>query len=115
MFRPLFGAILARSLVARTAEDKSRRDHGSPIAGGQDGGSRRAGNSVAKPSDVSSARDTVYRFRALAECCADGFTALAYAQFADLLEPPPPLYLRAVRGAPAVAALSSTRIQSDEG
>jgi hypothetical protein len=31
----------------------------------------------------------VHRFRALAECCADGLTALAYAQFADLLELPP--------------------------
>jgi hypothetical protein len=33
------------------------------------------------------AEDPAKRMRALAESCSDGLAALAYAQFADLLEP----------------------------
>jgi hypothetical protein len=32
--------------------------------------------------------DTAGQMRTIAGCCADGLTALAYAQFADLIEPP---------------------------
>jgi hypothetical protein len=37
----------------------------------------------------SYAEDSASRMRALAECCSDSLSALAYAQFADLLEPRP--------------------------
>lgn len=45
---------------------------------------------AAGPSDLCAAEDSASRMRALAECCADSLSALAYAQFADLLEPRPP-------------------------
>jgi hypothetical protein len=43
----------------------------------------------AGPADLAPAEDSASHMRALAECCTDGLSALAYAQFADLLEPPP--------------------------
>ena len=43
----------------------------------------------AGPAGFCPAGDSVSHMRALAGCCADGLSALAYAQFADLLEPPP--------------------------
>jgi hypothetical protein len=51
------------------------------------------------------ADDTVNQFRALAECCADGFAALGYAQFADLLELPRPVRISAIGNLRAGTAL----------
>jgi hypothetical protein len=54
--------------------------------------------------DFSRRDETVRRFRRLAESCTDGLTALAYAQFADLLESQP-------RPAPASATLPNPAAQ----
>jgi hypothetical protein len=103
MLGRLFTTIRPHPLVAPAPVDRSP-DDGS-TAGGVGGKHRgRPGDSAREPSELDPAHDTVRRFRTLAECCSDGLTALAYAQFADLLEPPTPLCLRTVKNLPGTGA-----------
>ena len=60
-----------------------------PATAAPDAAPRRGRSGSAGPADLCPAGDSASHMRALAECCADGLSALAYAQFADLLEPPP--------------------------
>ena len=103
MLARLFSVIRPNPLAALAVGAGPRPDHW-PARGEAGRGSGAGGFADGHP-----ANDAASRFRALAECCADGLTALAYAQFADLLELPPSLRLRAVRTMPAVATVPAAR------
>jgi hypothetical protein len=87
MLAQLFATIRPRPLAPAAAAPQAGWPVIAPGAPADDGAAHAAGGLPAS--------ETAHRFRALAECCADGLTALAYAQFADLLELSPPVRRRA--------------------
>jgi len=83
MLTRLFTAICPRQ--AATVRDGSHSDEYSPTRGNEN------------QADFPPADDTARRMREFAECCTDALAALAYAQFADVLEATRPASSRLVR------------------